>query len=206
MKIAILGAGNVGATLGKAWAGLGHEIYWALRNKNDAKYAALPGHKYDIKEAIAAAELVLLATPWEQTEAAVKAAGNLSGKILIDATNPLLAPPLRLALGFNHSGAELVASWAQGAKVVKAFNQTGYNIMANPVINGVKTVMFVASDDVHAKKLVMELANHMHFAAYDAGLLHSARYLEPMAMLWIEQAMIHGQGREIGFALLHRKD
>src|SRR5262249_27249750 len=107
-------------------------------------------------------------------------------------------------IGFSTSGAEQVARWAKGAKVFKAFNTTGSNIMADPVIDGTRTVMFVCGDDEAAKPAVLQLASDLGFDAVDAGKLVQARLLEPWAMLWISLAF--GKvGRDFGFALLRRR-
>jgi predicted dinucleotide-binding enzyme len=157
-----------------------------------------------VAEAAAFGEVVVLATPWQGTEAAVRAAGDLQGKTVIDCTNPLKPDISGLELGFTTSGAERVAQWAEGARVFKAFNTTGFNIMADPVINGVRTVMFVCGDDEAAKPAVLQLASDLGFDAVDAGKLVQARLLEPWAMLWISLAFRGTVGREFGFALLRR--
>jgi len=198
MKIAIIGAGRVGGTLGKAWAKKGHDIFFGVRNPKQLEFQA-----GTVAEAAAFGQVVVLATPWHGTEAAVRAAGDLRGKIVIDCTNPLKPDASGLEVGFNSSGAEQVAQWAKGAKVVKPFNTTGSNNMADPVINGIRTVMFVCGDDKAAKATVMQLSTDIGFDSVDAGKLEQARLLEPWAMLWISLAY-GGMGREIGFALLRR--
>jgi predicted dinucleotide-binding enzyme len=211
MKIAIIGAGNVGSTLGKAWARKGHEVFFGLRQPKDDKARQLIGaagpsaRAGTVAEAGAFGEVVVLATPWPATQEAVKQAGNLAGRIVIDCTNPLKPDVSGLELGFNTSGAEQVASWARGAKVFKAFNTTGFNIMADPVINGVRTVMFVCGDDEGAKPAVLALASDIGFDAVDAGKLAQARLLEPWAMLWISLAFSGRVGRDFAFALLRRQ-
>jgi predicted dinucleotide-binding enzyme len=76
--------------------------------------------------------------------------------------------------------------------------------MADPVIRGTRTVMFVCGDDAAAKPAVLRLAGDVGFDAVDAGKLAQARLLEPWAMLWISLAMSGAVGREFGFALLRR--
>jgi predicted dinucleotide-binding enzyme len=211
MKIAIIGAGNVGGTLGKGWAARGHQIFYGVQRPQDAKVGELlqaTGHGARAgspAEAAAFAEVVLFATPWQAAEAAVKSAGELAGKIVIDVTNPLKPDLSGLALGYTTSAAEQVASWAKGAKVCKAFNTTGFNIMADPLINGIRTVMFVCGDDAAAKAAVLGLARDLGFEAIDAGKLTQARLLEPWAMLWISLAFSTLAGRDFGFALLRRQ-
>jgi predicted dinucleotide-binding enzyme len=210
MKIGIIGAGNVGGTLGKAWAKKGHSIFFGVRHPTDDKTTQLVqsiGNKAQagaVRDAAAFGQVVVLATPWPATEDAIKQAGDLSGKVVIDCTNPLKPDLSGLALGHSTSGAEQVAQWTKGAKVFKAFNTTGYNIMSDPVINGTRTVMFVCGDDEITKPLVLQLASEVGFDAVDAGKLVQARLLEPWAMLWISLAFRGNVGREFGFALLRR--
>jgi predicted dinucleotide-binding enzyme len=97
-----------------------------------------------------------------------------------------------------------VARWAKGAHVFKVFNQTGFNIMAAPVVDGRKTVMFIAGDDANAKPTVLKLVADVGFDAYDAGPLAAAGVLENLAMLWIRLAYLQGLGRDFAFALLKR--
>lgn len=210
MKIAIIGAGNVGGTLGKRWSALGHEICFGVRDTTREKYQGLvtqTGGRARLATNAAAcdaADAVLLATPWSTTETALAECGAaLAGKVLIDSTNPLGAD-LRLAIGHSDSGGEQVARWAPGARVVKAFNTTGFNIMDEPVLAGRHTVMFIAGDDPAAKSVVADLASAIGFEAIDAGPLNSARMLEPLAQLWIHCAYRQGLTRDYAFNLIRR--
>lgn len=208
MKIAIIGAGHVGSTLGKAWAAKGHEIVFGVRDPKGAKAqdalkAAGPKARAATpKDAASAAEVVLLATPWASTQDAVRSASDLAGKVVIDATNPLKPDMSGLAIGFTTSAGEEVARWAKGAKVVKCFNTVGAEHMGNPRIAGQSASMFLCGDDAAAKKTVAKLAADIGFDPVDAGPLTQARLLEPMALLWISMALSHGLGTGIAFKLL----
>ncbi len=207
MRIAIIGAGNVGRALGSGWARAGHRVRFGLRDPADQAYADIPAEQRAANAAAAgAAEVVVLATPWPATEEAVRSLGPLAGKIVIDCTNPL-APSgagFGLALGFDTSGAEKVAGWAKGAAVFKTLNQTGAENMAKAAAFPSRPAMFVAGDDERGKRVVMDLVGDLGFEALDAGPLTSARLLEPLAMLWIDQALVRGRGRDFAFALLRR--
>jgi 8-hydroxy-5-deazaflavin:NADPH oxidoreductase len=144
-------------------------------------------------------------TPWPATKDAIQAAGNLAGKVVVDCTNPLKPDFTGLALGYTTSGAERVAQWAKGAKVFKAFNQTGFNIMGNPAFDGRRAVIFVCGDDDAQKPTVLKLATDIGFEAIDAGNLVIARLLEPYGMLWIHLALARGLGRDFAF-VLHRRE
>lgn len=89
MKIAVIGAGSVGSTLGKAWQRRGHEVGYGTRNPDDEKYASLGARVATNDQAAADADVVALCTPWQATREAVQSCGDLAGKVLIDCTNPL---------------------------------------------------------------------------------------------------------------------
>lgn len=199
MRIAVIGAGNVGATLGKAWLATGHSVTYGVR-KPDGTH---PEEK-TVHEAATGAEVVVLATPWPAIEDALAACGDLSGKVVVDCTNPLLPGLAGLELGTTTSGVEKVAALAPAACVVKAFNTVGFNVMANPVFDGRPVSMLYCGDDAGAKTAVRRLIVDCGFEPVDAGPLKQARLLEPFALLWISMAMQYGYGREIAFRFLRR--
>jgi predicted dinucleotide-binding enzyme len=214
MRITVIGAGNVGGTLGRRWAELGHDVTFALRKPEQGAAGvkggdALPARARvaSIADAIGGAEVVLLATPWEATADTLRSLGGLDGVILIDATNPL-GPGLALQHGpKGESGGEQVQAMVPTARVVKAFATTGYNNMANPVYDGAATAMFYAGDDAEAKRVVAELVRILGFDAIDAGPLRRSRELEHMASLWIALALgigVPAMGREMAFRVVRR--
>ncbi|OBK47148.1 dinucleotide-binding enzyme [Mycobacterium sp. 1081908.1] len=200
MKIAIIGAGNVGNALGTAWANRGHQIMFGVRNPDDPKYASLSSVETN-EFATAAADVVVLCTPWQSTRAAVQGCGDLSGKVLIDCTNPLTPDIEALEVGFDNSGAEEVAKWAPGARVCKAMNQIGAGMMDAPRLPG-QPVMFVCGDDDDAKAVTAGLVGELGFETVDVGDLTLARLLEPYGLLWIHLALRRGLGTNFGFGLL----
>lgn len=210
MKIAIIGTGNVGRTLGGRWAKSGHEIIFGARDPRGTKVqqvlasAGANAHAATVREAAAAAPVVVLATPWAATQDVVKSAGNLQGKILVDCTNPIKEGLAGLSVGLTTSAAEQIASWVPGAQVVKAFSTTGTKNMANPLYGSEKITMFICGDDADAKKTVAGLASELGFDVVDTGALLTARYLEPLAMLWVHMAYAAGFGPDIAFKVLKR--
>jgi predicted dinucleotide-binding enzyme len=213
MKLAIIGAGNVGGTLGKAWAQkAGHDVCFGVRDPGADKVKELlqsigsKARAATVAEAAAFGEVIVLSTPWPATEAAIRAMGDIKGKIVLDATNPLTRGPESIGLEIGHSisGGEKVQGWAAGASVFKTLNTTGFGNMANPVFNGVKSVMFVAGDDNANKPKVMNLVGDLGFEVVDAGPLRNARLLEAHAMLWIDLSLARGQGVDWAFAMLRR--
>ena len=123
---------------------------------------------------------------------------------MFDCTNPLKTDFSGLEVGLTTSGAEQVASWAAGAKVVKIFNTTGSNNMENPSYPAGATTMFYCGDDANAKKMAAQLATDLGFEPIDAGGLAIARLLEPYAMLWVHLALRQGMGRDFAFRLMRR--
>ena len=209
--IAIIGAGNVGATLGRRFAEAGHQVVFALRNPEDAKYARLDGERRSrdtIANAAARAEVVLLATPWKAAQDALAAAGDLTGKTLIDATNPI-GPGMVLTHGTNDSGAEQVSRWSPGAHVVKAFNSIGVEVMAQARFGTPdapqQALLFICGDDVTSCDTVAQLAADLDFSPVRLGPLARARFIEPAALLWITATAPLGT-REFAFGLLRRGD
>lgn len=205
MKLGIIGAGNVGATLGAALARVGHRVVYGVRDPAAGKYIALLDHATvaSIRDAVSTSEAVILATPWDAVESALTAAGDFAGKPLLDATNPI-GPGFALTHGHTDSGAEQVSRWANDARVVKAFNSTGIENMANPTYDEARTAMFVCGDDESACTLACNLATELGFEAIRVGALSKARAVEPVAMLWVQLALVLGNGRNIAFGMLHR--
>ncbi len=198
MRIAVIGAGNVGSTLGHAWQRHGHEITYGVRNPDDGRYVDLGAAVTDNAAAAADADVVALCTPWQATQTAVSTCGDLTGKVLIDCTNPLTPDVTALELGHTTSGAEQVAAWAPGARVCKAMNQIGAPMMDLPALPA-SPVMFVCGDESDAKDVAAQLVRELGFETLDAGDLTAARLLEPLALLWIHMALRRGLGT--GWAL-----
>ena len=209
MNIAVLGTGNVGGTLGRRWAEAGHRVCFGSRDPHSEKVqrllAAAPGATAgSLAEAAAAGDVILLATPWQTTHATLAALGDLTGKVLIDCINPLNETFTGLTHGHTTSAAELVASWAPHAHVVKAFNTVSAKVMDNPGFGEYRATLFYCGDDASAKQAVHQLATDLGFEAVDAGPLMNARHLEPLAMLYIHLAVRGGWGSNTAFKMLKR--
>ncbi len=190
MKIGIIGNGNVGGTLGQGWAKLGHSVTFATRERAS------------LEATVKSAEVVVLALPWGAAKGVVESL-DLKGKIVFDCINPL-KPDLSLAVDSNTSAGEQVTQWAKGASVVKIFNTTGANNMANPVYGGAPTMMLYCGGDDRAKAAAAKLAQDLGFEPIDAGPIENARLLESLAVLWIWLAYKGGIGRDFAFRLVRR--
>jgi predicted dinucleotide-binding enzyme len=196
MKIGVLGSGAVGQALGKGFADIGHDVKIGSRDPGQEKFKTWitktgpRASAGSYAEAAAFGELLVLATPWTGTENAIDLSEkrNFAGKVVIDVTNPLdfsAGPPPKLALGHTDSGAEQIQRWIRDARVVKAFNIVGNADMVNPKFPGGPPDMFICGNDDAAKKTVTEILTKFGWSTIDLGGIEAARYIEPLAMVWI---------------------
>jgi hypothetical protein len=208
VSISIIGAGNVGIALGQAFTQRGESVVYGV--PEPAKYqttVAALGRNARVtttEEAIAASDTVILAVPYAALPAIAQSVLDWQGKVLIDATNPLAPGLAGLSVGTTTSGAEELAKLARGARVVKAFNSTGAENMADSRYLQGAPMMPVCGDDAEARQRAQALATLIGFDAVDMGPLMAARYLEPFAMTWIHLAIKQGYGRKFAFAMLRR--
>jgi predicted dinucleotide-binding enzyme len=206
MKVAIIGTGNVGSAVARSLKGKRHEVVLGSRSTADAKLQALMQETgatlASPSDAAAHADIVILALPWTAAEAAVKVLGPLPGKTVIDCMNPLgmVAGALGLTVGHTDSGGEMLQRWLPQAHVVKTLNQVGAEMMADNTMLPHRPVMFMAGNDASAKQQAAALLEALGFEALDAGDITKSRILEPLAMVWINQALFRGKGRNWAFA------
>jgi predicted dinucleotide-binding enzyme len=204
MKIAIIGAGNVGGTLGARWAHLGHEVFYGVRHPGAEKTRAVlaacgpQARALGGLEAAALAEVVVIAIPYSALAETLPGLGDLSGKVVVDAVNNLWGP------GSGRSVAAEIAALLPGARVVKAFNTMGFNVMEKPLFGGIQADNYICGDDAGAKAIVAELSRALGFDVVDTGPLDKAGLLEGLAALWVDLAIFQGSGREMAFKLLRR--
>lgn len=209
MRIGIIGMGNVGGALGRRWAEKGHQVVFGARDPGDAKSRAeakeMGAAVASVPEAVAGAEVVVLAVPWPAALPAVsRVAAALKGKVLLDCTNPLTADLSGLVVGTTTSAGEEVAKAAPGARVVKIFNTTGAPNMADNRYGGAPLTMLYAGDDDAAKQTAAGLARDLGFDPVDAGPLSAARFLEPFALAWITLAIRQKLGTDFHFQIVRR--
>lgn len=192
MKIAFIGAGNVGAALATRLAEAGHDVVLAeSREASESVAAALARsprlRALPVADAVAAAEIVFLATPFPANEGLLPPlAEALAGKVLVDCTNPV-GPGLTHGLRSERAGSELVQALVPGASVVKAFSIYGFENLADAAYPGygVLPAMLFCGDDAGAKARVAELIGDVGFEPVDVGGLAQALHLEHMTLLWV---------------------
>ncbi|MDX2272477.1 MAG: NADPH-dependent F420 reductase [Cyanobacteriota bacterium] len=211
MNIAFIGIGQVGSALAGHLVKQGHTVTIAARNPQSTSVQSALARYPDLQvadpvDAVAAAEVIFLATPYAANAEALREAGDFSGKILVDCTNPVGAN-LSHGLNSERSGAEVVQSLVPTAKVVKAFTIYGFenfedNHYPNP--GNLKPAMLIAGDDSQAKQVVASLCQALGWDPVDTGRLAMSLHLEHMTLLWIQMARVQGRGAGFVWAMLEK--
>lgn len=186
MKVAIIGAGNVGKALGGSLSRAGYDVTLTANTHESASAAAREvGAKSAASTADAAqgADVVIIAVPYAAGEAvANELAPHVSDTVVIDATNPIKPDYSGLATN-GTSGAEEFQRRLPDAKIVKAFNTVFASNQANAEAGDERIDGFIAGDDADAKATATTLVEAIGLRPLDVGPLSSARYLEGMAWL-----------------------
>ena len=201
MKIAIIGAGNVGGTLARRFAEVGHSVFLGVRNVNDAKVKALLSDRisaHSVTEAVAKADVIVTAAYPTTTKEIAKQMGDVSKKVIIDAMNTFRGKPVPYT-----TTAEALLAWTNCKDVVRCFNTTGFENMENPKYKGIKIDMFVAGDSKKGKKIATQLAKEIGFGeVYDLGGNDKFELMEQIVVVWVSLAQI--LGRNIALSILKR--
>jgi len=194
MKIGVLGSGGVAKVLAGGFLNHGHQVMVGSRAPEKLAGWAAENPQATTGTFAAAAtfgDLVVLAVKGTASAEALRlaGAGNLKGKPVIDATNPIEdAPPvkgvLRFFTGPNESLMEQLQSEFPGAHLVKAFNSVGSARMVNPEFAGGKPTMFICGNNDVAKKAVTRILDEFGWETADMGDAEAARAIEPLCMLW----------------------
>ena len=193
MNVGVIGSGDVGQTLASGLIKHGHEVMMGTREvgkladwqkKNRGKVGTFA-------EAAKFAEVVVVAVKGTVAAEALRqaGAGNLNGKVVIDANNPITdAPPTNGVLKFftslDDSLMERLQKEFAAAKFVKAFNSVGANLMVNPKFKEGRPTMFICGNDEGAKKKVSSILEQFGWEVADMGKAEAARAIEPLCMLW----------------------
>ncbi len=203
MNIAIIGTGNVGGTLATNWSKKGHTITLGVQDVTHFKGQELLKNEntsvYSINEAVTKSEVILIATPPTAIFDILEQMGDVSDKIIIDATNAVLKSPEPYNTVY-HALAD-----KSNAEIVKCFNTTGFENMLNPVYNSEPIDMFMAGDSEKAKSVAKQLALDCGFGScIDFGKSDKVELLEKFALSWINLAIMQGHGRNLAFKVVRR--
>jgi predicted dinucleotide-binding enzyme len=186
MKIAVIGAGNIGRTLGAKWAAAGHEVVYGVRSPGAPETAS-------VTDAVAHAEVVTLAVPGAAAKDVLAELGSaLAGKVVIDATNDVQGT------GKLHALEELTA----GAYPVRAFNTLGWENLADPVFDGITADLFYAAEEDHAKEVVQGLIADVGLRPVWLGGVKAFDLVDSLTQLWFTLAFQRELGRRLAFKML----
>ena len=206
--IAIIGTGNVANVLGPGFAGLGHDIVYGSREPARGDVQELvqrTGAGATVRlpaDAVRDADIVVLAVPGTVVAEVVESLGDLSGKIIIDPTNPTRTNEqgLRISAVATSNG-EIIQQLAPDAFVVKAFNTMGTPTMGNPEAFNAPIAVPLVGNDTAAKETVAELARGIGLEPQDVGPIRFSRTVEGMLLLLI---YARGQGSSVDFGFATR--
>jgi predicted dinucleotide-binding enzyme len=191
MRIAVIGAGNIGGTLGTKWAEAGHHVVYGVRHPEPTP-AGHPGQKLPA-EAVADADVVVLAVPGGAAKEVLAALGPaLAGKVVIDATNDVAGS------GKLHALDEL----GDGALPVRAFNTLGWESFADPVVGGEQATLFYAAPEGRAKDVADQLIREVGLEPVWVGGVDELETIDSLTRLWFTLAFQRGLGRRIALRLL----
>jgi predicted dinucleotide-binding enzyme len=203
MKVGVLGSGVVAQSLAGGFLKHGHAVMVGTRDatKLASWAAANPAVKTgSVADTAKFGEVIVLAVKGTVAADVLRAAGsaNLSGKTVIDATNPIAdLPPvngvLRFFTSLDESLLERLQTEFAGAHLVKAFNSVGNAFMVNPQFKGGKPTMFICGNDDAAKKDVGAILDRFGWETADMGKAEAARAIEPLCMLWCIPGLLRGE-------------
>jgi predicted dinucleotide-binding enzyme len=204
LKVGVLGTGDAGVTMATGCLGLGYEVKVGARDAGNPKAAAWATQNGErasagsFADAASFANVVIVAVRGSAAEDAVRSAGvaNFKGKLVIDLTNPLElsdGQPAKLFTGPDDSLGERVQRLLPESRVVKAFNTVGANLFVKPDFGSEKPDMFLAGNDLEAKRIVSGLCNKWNWRPIDLGGIEAARILEPLVLLWIAYGKASGK-------------
>ena len=201
MNIAILGAGNIGRTLGKKWAAAGHAVTFGVRNPADPKYQAVVDHTggesslATLAEAAAAGEVIVLAIPGGAVDDFTAAHGEtLSGKIILDATNRVGAAEL--------NNFAVVTAAAPDAKLYRAFSTLGWENFETPEFSGQQVDLFYCGDDGDSQAIVEALIAEVGLQPVYVGGREQIGVVDGLTRLWFALAFQQDYGRRLAFKML----
>jgi predicted dinucleotide-binding enzyme len=201
MKVGIIGSGDVAKALAAGFLKHGHEVVVGTRTPSKLADWARQHPQCTVggfADAAKFGELVVLAVKGTAAVHALRVAGadNLTGKTLIDTTNPIAdAPPengvLKFFTDLNESLLERLQREFSGSRFVKAFNSVGNACMVDPQFKSGKPTMFICGNDDASKKAVAKILDEFGWETADMGRAEAARAIEPLCMLWCIPGFLH---------------
>ncbi|MCB0490143.1 MAG: NAD(P)-binding domain-containing protein [Cyclobacteriaceae bacterium] len=205
MNISIIGTGNVGSSLAQGWLKSGHKVAFGVRDPHTFGGGKLPGlstvQAKTVEEATEGADVIVISAVPQAVHEIASSLGDVSSKIIIDTMNSVRVKPDP----YNNTTEALVAL-TNCKDIVKCFNTTGAENMANPNYGIMRIDMFYAGDSAKAKETAAQLAKDLGFEnVYDFGGSDKFQLMEHFAMSWINLAIMQGYGRDFAFKIVKRQ-
>jgi len=199
MKIAVIGAGNIGGALARKWATAGHQVAIGARDMSKPEVQDLArgihGRATSVEDAVREADAVLFAIPGGSMSATVTALGGaLDGKLVMDATNNIGAASL--------NSVATIAAAAPGAMVYRAFNIYGFENFADALLGGVQADLFFAGPDGAARQQAEQLISDVGLRPIWLGGTDHADLVDQFMRVWFALAFEQHKGRRLAFKLL----
>jgi hypothetical protein len=186
VKIAVIGAGNIGGTLGRKWALAGHDVVYGVRSPDGDGRASIEG-------AAAGAEVVVLAVPGGAAKDVVRTLGAaLAGKVVVDATNDVAGSGKLHALDELH----------EEAMPVRAFNTLGWECFADPVVGGQQASLFYGAEDGKPREVAEQLIRDVGLEPVWVGGVESFDVVDSVTRLWFTLVVQRKLGRRLAFKVL----
>ena len=203
LRIAVLGAGNIGGTLGRKWALAGHKISFGVNNPDSDRAQALRaelGTKVTIGsvvDVLADSDVVVMALPGKaMDETITKHAAQLDGKIIIDTANKMGGGPMNSFATFQ--------THTPHARVFRAFNTLGWENFADPVFDGIQADLFYCGPDGDARAVAEQLIVDVGLRPMRLGDVDQVGLVDSVGSLWFALALGQGKGRHLAFKVLSR--
>jgi len=205
MTIGIMGSAEVGRALGHGFLAEGHSVMLGTRNPKKEEVIKWqkdhPGAAIgDFRETALFGELLLLCVPGMAVEEVIGLAGpeNFRGKIVIDVTNPIdkgapVNGVLKFFTSFDESLMERTQRRLPEARLVKAFNSVGSDLMYKPNFPGGRPTMFICGNDAKARQTVKDILTSFGWETEDMGMAEAARAIEPLCLLWCIPGFLRNQ-------------
>ncbi len=201
MKIAVIGSGNIGGTLGAKWSAAGHKVAFGVRNPDSAKTQKALAQADDtvravsIGEALAHGDVILIAIPSSSVAEFAAAHGSaMNGKIVIDSTNAFNQPIVNAIAPIQQH--------APRANIVRAFNSLGWEVFANPQFGGETADHFFCCEAGRTQGIIERLIDDIGLHPVYVGNLEQVRLVDNLGSLWAALVWGQGKGRHTALRLL----
>jgi 8-hydroxy-5-deazaflavin:NADPH oxidoreductase len=203
LRIAVLGAGKIGGTLGRKWVAAGHRVSFGVTDPDSARALGLRaelGNRVaigSVADTLAASDVVVMAIPGKaMDETITKYAAQLDGKLIIDTANRLGGGPMNSLATFR--------AHTPHALVFRAFNTLGWENFADPVFDGIQADLFYCGPDGEAREVVEQLISDVGLRAIRLGDVDQVGLVDSVGSLWFALALGQGKGRHLAFKVLSR--